>query len=318
MRILVAESADFSPAAARILESAADVTWADVDSRSLADLLPGHDLLWVRLRSRIDKATLTAAPKLRAVATPTTGLTHIDLQAASEQGIAIISLRGEIEFLRTIRATAELTIGLMISLLRKLPAAMQHAIAEPWRRDLFRGQEMYGSTVGLVGFGRLGQLVARYLHAFDANVLACDPYVDRAEVPSYVRLCTLDQLLAESGLVSLHVNLTAETEGFFGASQFAAMRPGALLVNTARGELIEEPALLAALASGHLAGAALDVIGQEHALTPEHPLLGYARRNNNLLVTPHIGGCTGASMERTEVFLAGKVSRWIDEQRSAQ
>lgn len=318
MRILVAESADFSPVAARILESAADVTWADVDSRSLVDLLPGHDLLWVRLRSRIDKATFTAAPELRAVATPTTGLTHIDLQAANERGVAILSLRGETEFLRTIRATAELTVGLMISLLRKLPAAMQHAIAEPWRRDLFRGRELFGSTVGLVGFGRLGQLVAQYLRAFDARVLAYDPYVDGASVPSYVRLCTLDELLAEADMVSLHVSLTDETDGFFSAPQFAAMRPGGLLINTARGEVINESALLSALATGRLAGAAVDVIGNEHAMTPDHPLLDYARRHSNLLITPHIGGCTGASMERTEVFLAGKVSRWIDEQRSVQ
>jgi phosphoglycerate dehydrogenase-like enzyme len=318
MRILVAESADFSPAAARILESAADVTWADADSRSLPKLLPGHSLLWVRLRSRIDQATFAAAPELRAVATPTTGLTHIDLEAARERGIAILSLRGETEFLRTVRATAELTIGLMLALLRKLPSAMQHATSEPWRRDRFRGQELFGTTVGLVGLGRLGQLVARYLHAFEATVVACDPYVDPAAVPSYVRLCGLDELLAESDLVSLHVNLTAETVGLLGAPQIAAMRPGGLLVNTARGELVEEAALLAALQNGHLAGAALDVLADEHSLTLDHPLLEYARLSGHLLITPHIGGCTASSMERTEVFLAGKVSRWIDEQRGGQ
>ncbi len=318
MRILVAESANFSPAAARILEGAATVTWADVDSRSLRDILPGHELLWVRLRSRIDQNMLAAAPKLRVVATPTTGLTHIDLQAARERGIAVLSLRGETDFLRTVRATAELTIGLMLSLLRKLPVAMSHATSEKWDRDQFRGRELFGSTVGLIGLGRLGQLVARYLEGFEANVLAYDPYVDRSKLPSNVRLCSLNELLVQADLVSLHASLTEETEGFFGAPQFAAMRPGSLFVNTARGELVDEPALLSALTNGPLAGAALDVIASEHTMSPGHPLLEYARRQNNLLVTPHIGGCTVNSMERTEVFLAGKVSRWIDEQRGRQ
>lgn len=318
MRILVAESANFSPAAARILEGAAAVTWADVDSRSLLDILPGHELLWVRLRSRIDQNMLAAAPELRVVATPTTGLTHIDLQAARDRGIAVLSLRGETDFLRTVRATAELTIGLMLSLLRKLPVAMSHATSGEWDRDQFRGRELFGSTVGLIGLGRLGQLVARYLEGFEANVLAYDPYVDRSKLPSNVRLCSLNELLGKADLVSLHASLTEETEGFFGAPQFATMRPGSLLVNTARGELVDEPALLSALTNGPLAGAALDVIASEHTMSPGHPLLEYARRQSNLLVTPHIGGCTVNSMERTEVFLAGKVSRWIDEQRGRQ
>ncbi|MCX6588719.1 MAG: hypothetical protein NTX13_19310 [Acidobacteria bacterium] len=318
MRILVAEPAEFSAAAARILEGVGEVTWADADRAALLALLPGHEVLWVRLRSRIDRELMAAAPTLRAVATPTTGLTHIDLQEAERRSIAVLSLRGETEFLRSVRATAELTIGLLLALLRDLPGALAQGPTGKWDRDRFRGRELYGSTVGLVGLGRLGQLVARYLEAFEAEVVACDPYVERAAVPPNVRLVSMDELLARAELLSLHVSLTEETTGLMGPAQFAAMRPGARLVNTSRGEVIREEALLAALRGGRLAGAALDVLADEHAVGVNHPLLVYAREHGNLLLTPHIGGCTGSSMERTEVFLAGKVARWITAQGSGQ
>jgi len=318
MRILVAESSECSATAAGILAGAGEVTWADADRAGLVALAPGHEVLWVRLRHRIDREILDAGRSLRAVATPTTGLTHIDGEEAARRGIAVLSLRGETEFLRTVRATAELTIGLMLALLRDLPGALAQAPRGGWDRDRFRGRELYGSTVGLVGLGRLGQQVARYLAAFEAEVLACDPYVERAAAPPNVRLVGMAELLGRAEVVSVHVNLTAETRGLLGAAELAAMRPGARLVNTARGEVIREEALLEALRSGHLGGAALDVLADEHAVGGDHPLLRYARGHGNLLLTPHIGGCTGSSMERTEEFLAGKVARWIAGQGGGQ
>lgn len=314
MRILVAESAEFSPQAASLLGEAGELTLADLDAEGLRRSVSGYDVLWVRLRSLIDRDILEAARGLRAIATPTTGLTHIDLDETGRRGIPVLSLRGEAAFLRSVRATAELTIALMLSLLRNLPAAAEHAKLGHWERDRFRGGELYGGTVGLIGFGRLGRLVAGTLQAFDARVLAYDPYVDAASAPPGVTLCPLNELLRESDLVSLHACLNPETNEFFGKEQLALMRPGSLLINTARGELIDEDALLEALRSKHLAGAALDVIANEHMLTERHPLLAYAREHENLLITPHIGGCTKSSMERTEVFLARKVCRWIIQQ----
>ena len=309
MKVLMAEPDRFSPRALEALGRFADVRMAGGDLRELLDGASWADVLWVRLRHAIDRQVMDAAPGLRAIVTPTTGLNHIDVGEAGRRGIEVLSLRGETEFLRDVRATAELTIGLMLSLLRRLPAAMEHVRGGGWDRDLFRGNELAGMTVGIVGYGRLGTLVARYLTAFDATVLVADPEVSAAALPAGLQLVSLNELLAQSSLVSLHVNLNGQTEGMFGGAEFGAMKQGAWLVNTARGELVDENALLGALESGRLSGAAVDVLRGEQTRqrAGQQPLVEYARRHGNLLITPHIGGCTAESMEKTELFMAGKL-----------
>ena len=306
MKVLMAEPDRFSPRALEALGRFAEVRMADGGLRGLLDGAGWADVLWVRLRHAIDRTVMDAAPGLRAIVTPTTGLNHIDVSEAGRRGIEVLSLRGETGFLRDVRATAELTIGLMLSLLRRLPGAFEHVRDGGWDRDRFRGNELAGMTVGIIGYGRLGTLVARYLSAFDATVLVSDPGVSAAALPAGLRLASLNELLERSSLVSLHVNLIEQTEGMFGPAEFAAMKQGAWLVNTARGELVDENALLAALETGRLSGAAVDVLSGEQT-RERQPLVEYARRHGNLLITPHIGGCTAESMEKTELFMAGKL-----------
>ncbi len=298
-RILIAESQDFSAAACRLLAEAGDVELADLDRAGLEAGIGEAQVLWVRLRHFIDAGLLERAPELEMIATPTTGLTHIDLEAAERRGVRVVSLRGETEFLNGVRATAEHTMALMLALLRHLPAAVAHVQAGGWDRQLFRGTEIYNKTIGVVGYGRLGRIVARYLRAFDARVLAADPNVTFVE-PG-VELAPLETLLRESEVVTLHVNLTERTSGFFGRREFEQMKRGSYFVNTARGELVDEDALLGALRSGRLEAAAVDVVANEHG--PATRLTGVP----NLLITPHIGGCTRESMQKTEEFLARKV-----------
>jgi D-3-phosphoglycerate dehydrogenase len=220
----------------------------------------------------------------------------------------VLSLQGEREFLKEIRATAEHTLGLVLSLLRRLPAAARHVTNGGWSRDPFQGAELHGKTAGIVGYGRLGRIVARYLNAFGCEVLASDPHVDPRLIDPGVRLVSTNELLQSSHLVSLHVNLCAETKGIFGRAAFESMRQGSWFINTARGELVDEDALLDALHSGRLAGAALDVVRGEHGeRSPQSPLIAYAAAHENLIITPHLGGCTAESMRKTEVFLAEKV-----------
>lgn len=309
-RILVSESAGFDPGAAAVLRDVGDLQLADLDRPGLLRAIPRADVLWVRLRHRIDAPVLDAAPRLRAIATPTTGLNHIDLEAAEAHDVRVVSLRGEAGFLRDVRATAEHTIGLMLALLRRLPAAHAHVVAGGWDRDRFRGRELHGATVGLVGLGRLGRIVAGYLTAFDARVLAADPYVAPGAGPAGVALVPLDVLLREADVVSVHAAYGPETHGLIGRRELALLREGAWLVNTARGELVDEDALLDALRDGRLAGAALDVLADEHAgpASAERPLVAYARAHDNLVLTPHVGGCTHESMAKTERFLAGRVA----------
>jgi len=304
-RILITESSEFSLVALERL-SGHEVRREDLALRS--DLLAGigdAEVLWVRLRHRIDEEVFSAAPALRYVVTPTTGLNHIDLEAAESRGIHVLSLKGEEAFLRDVRATAELTIGLMLSLLRRLPGAIRHVVDGGWNRDLFRGGELMGCPVGIVGYGRLGRIVGRYLLAFGAEVVATDPHVSTGEFDAGIEPVPLDRLLAGSRVVTLHVNLDEATRGFFGAGEIGALRGGALLVNTSRGELVDEAALLAALETGAIAGAALDVLAGEHpAVARDHPLVRHAAANDNLLITPHLGGATAESMHKTEIHMA--------------
>jgi D-3-phosphoglycerate dehydrogenase len=306
----VAESAGFSERAAVLLRRVGDLVLADLDRRGLVDAAGEADALWVRLRHRIDAEVMDAAKRLRIIATPTTGLNHIDLDEAGRRGIRVLSLRGEREFLREVRATAEHTLALILALLRRIPGAAAHVRDGGWDRDRFQGRELYSTTVGIVGYGRLGRIVARALRALDTRVLATDPYVGPDVVEPGVTLVPLARLLREADLVTLHVNLTEESRGFFGRAQFEVMKPGGWFINTSRGELVDESALLVALQAGRLAGAAVDVLCDEH---PEgmaaHPLVAYAREHEHLLITPHIGGCTTESTAKTELFLAAKLAQ---------
>jgi D-3-phosphoglycerate dehydrogenase len=310
-RLLITESVGFSTAAVVRLGEVAKVTLADLDRPGLLAAVRDVEVLWVRLRHRIDAEVIAAGPALKIIASPTTGLDHIDLAAAEARGIRVVSLRGETEFLRDVRATAELTIGLLLALLRQIPAATRDVEAGRWNRDAFKGHEIRGKIVGIVGYGRLGHLVAGYLRAFGATVIASDPH---GQADDGVSLVELPELLRRADIVTIHVNLSDETRGLMGAGEIAQMKPGALLLNTSRGELVDEAALLAALSSGRLGGAALDVIvGESAGGVSELPLVTYARFHRELLITPHIGGCTHESMEQTEVFLAERVASALRE-----
>jgi D-3-phosphoglycerate dehydrogenase len=285
--ILVAEAEHFSPQAVARLEQVGRVELADLDRSGLLAGVAGADVLWVRLRHRIDEEVLAAGPGLRAVVTPTTGLDHLDLDAAERRGVRVLALRGEVDFLREVRATAELTVALMLALLRNLPQAADHVREGGWDRDRFRGRELHEKTVGIVGLGRLGTLVAGYLQAFGARVLAADPGRGRDEVPDGVELTGLDDLLGRSDVVTLHVSLSAATRGLLGAQELGRMREGSWLVNTARGELVVEDDLVRALDEGTLAGAALDATRDEPP-RPGNPLL----ERDDVILTPHSGADT--------------------------
>ena len=306
-QIFIAEQQEFSTVAADLLRSAGEVTLVDASGSDLAAAFRNFDVVWVRLAHRIDKQVLGAAPRARILATPVTGLDHIDLDACEANGIRVVSLRGEVDFLRSVRATAELTIALMLALIRRIPAARESVKRGVWNRNLFRGAELFGKTVGIVGVGRLGTIVAGYLRAFGCYVLGHDP---RSDFPSNVvdhRCATLDELMTTSDVVTLHVPYGAATRHLIDEAALMRMKRGAFVVNTSRGGVIDERALLAALEKGVLGGAALDVLDGEPGITASHPVVAATQWMENLLVVPHIGGNTAESVAKTEVFLARKV-----------
>lgn len=305
-QVLIAEARSFSPRAAQMLSDAGFIlTMGDLNRAELKRALAETQVLWVRLRTRIDEEILRAAPGLRCIVTATTGLDHIDETAALARGVKVLSLRGNIEFLRNVHATAEHTLALMLALIRNLPSAAWHAARGGWERDNFRGTELFGKTVGIVGYGRVGSMVAQLVEAFGANVLVCDPNLRNGTGESGRHSMHLQLLLPQSDIVSIHVNLTDRNKGFFGCRHLYSMKRTAFLVNTSRGELLDETALLSALAAKRIAGAALDVLkGESSAGMANHPVVRYAKRHSNLLITPHIGGCTAESMDVTERFMA--------------
>jgi D-3-phosphoglycerate dehydrogenase len=305
-RLRIAEPAGFSARALERLREVADVELAECRRIELARIFAEVDAFWFRLGHRIDAAMLPARPRCRILATPVTGLDHIDLESCAARGMRVVSLKGEVDFLRNVRATAELTVGLALALMRRIPSAAADVLRGRWDRAAFRGSELHGRTAGIVGVGRLGSLVAESLRGFGMRVIGFDP---RPDFPEHVaRVDSLAALFAQSDLVSVHATYDATTDRLIDARALAHARPGAVLVNTARAGLVDEAALLAALESQRIAGAALDVISGEPDVGQDHPLIRYARSHENLLIVPHLGGNTFEAFEKTECFLAERVA----------
>jgi len=313
-RILNAEPLDYSPIARDILREIGTLEEIDLHRPELLTHLDETNVLIVRLRNQIDREVIESAPHLKVIVTATTGLDHIDTALTTELNIKVLSLKGEIDFLRSIPATAEHTWGLILGLVRNLPWAHQSVLSGEWQRDRFRGRDLCGRHLGIVGLGRIGEKIARYGQAFGMKVAAYDPYRQNW-LPEVKRTSTLEELCHQSEIISLHIPLNDKTRGFFGAQAISWLPPGALLINTARGAVLDETALLVALENGLIGGVALDVLSDETA--PERPLTArlveYARSHTNLLLTPHIGGATIDSMHATEIFMAGKLAEYLSK-----
>jgi D-3-phosphoglycerate dehydrogenase len=234
-----------------------------------------------------DRDLLAMAPHLKVISTATTGADHIDAHTLSERGIHLLTLKGEKEILHNLTPAAELSWMLLMACARKIRPAIRHVLEGNWVREEFPGIMLKGKTLGLIGCGRIGHWMSRYARAFDMKVLGYDPYAD--PWPTQIEQCELDRLLATSDFISVHVPLTDQTRKMVGKREFDLMKPGTVFINTSRGGLTEEPALLDALKEGRVGAAGLDVLDGEPDIQ-RHPLVEYARSHDNLLITPHIGG----------------------------
>lgn len=312
--LIIAEPEGFSPRAKALLAEDMALRLGPFARPALCREVRDATGLMVRLSHRIDHALLAGGPKLRFVASPTTGLNHIDLAAAEAAGIAMLSLQGERAFLDRVPATAEHSWALLLALLRRIPWAQASVLEGAWDRDAFRGGELHGKTLGIVGFGRLGSKVANYGRAFGMRVLACDPH---QPLPGWVEAADLLDLAQWSDVLSIHVSFAADTCKLIDETVLRNVKSGCLVVNTARGEVLDEGALLAGLSSGRIGGAALDVLRFENAggqaADDARALIVYAKAHENLLLTPHIGGATAESMEKTEIFIAEKIRAFLRE-----
>jgi D-3-phosphoglycerate dehydrogenase len=311
--VLHAEPERYGDEERAVIEAVASVDYGsfdDADTFRVALARRAYDAVFVRVGLGVGAPELAACPTLRWVVTPTTGLDHLDLDLLGARGVTVVSLRGEGALLRTVHATAEHTWGLLLALVRHTCPAFSAVRAGRWERDRLLGTELHGRTLGVLGHGRLGRMVARYGLAFGMPVVAHDTDPAAFEDAPGVEPVDLDELLDRADVLTLHLPLDSTTVGYLSAERLARLRPGAWLVNTARGELVDEPALLAALADGRLAGAAVDVVADDSTWADTVPrdqaLIAYARTHDNLLVTPHIGGYACDSVRSTRRFVADR------------
>ncbi|MFO1301937.1 MAG: hydroxyacid dehydrogenase [Burkholderiaceae bacterium] len=301
-RIVVSEFMDLP--AVESLRGAFDVDYAPelVDDRAgLLARVAGADALIVRNRTRVDREVLAAAPRLRAIGRLGVGLDNIDVPACEAAGVAVYPATGANSL-----AVAEYVVATAMVLLRGAYLSSGEVAAGQWpRARMSQGRETAGKTLGLVGFGGIGRMTAKLAQGLGMRVLAHDPILP-PDAPTWseagVGRRELDALFGEVDVLSLHVPLTESTRGLVDAARLARMKPDAILVNTARGGVVDETALAAALRNGRLGGAALDVFDDE-PLRAGSPLAGAP----NLILTPHIGGVTRESNERVSSLIAERI-----------
>ncbi|ATG51730.1 phosphoglycerate dehydrogenase [Brachybacterium vulturis] len=298
--VLIAE--ELSPATVEVLGSEIEVRNVDgTDRAALLEAVKDADALLVRSATQVDAEVYAAARQLKVVARAGVGLDNVDVPAATTAGVMVINAPTS-----NITSAAELAVALILASLRNLGRADASVKAGKWQRKQLAGVELLGKTVGVVGFGRIGQLVAERLRPFGVNLLAYDPYVNHARAAELgARVVELDELMRESDVVTVHMPKTPETTGLIGAEQFALAKPSLHVVNAARGGLIDEEALFDALSGDRIAGAALDVYSSEPPAASET-----AKRLldlDNVTLTPHLGASTAEAQEKAGVAVAKSV-----------
>lgn len=298
--VLIAE--ELSPATIDALGPDFEIRTVDGADRSalLPALAEAHAVL-IRSATKMDAEAIAAAPVLKVIARAGVGLDNVDIKAATTAGVMVVNAPTS-----NIISAAELTIGHILSLARRVPAAHASLAAGQWKRSAYTGTELFEKTLGIIGLGRIGALIAARLQAFGMNVIAYDPYVTSARAQQLgAQLVTLEELLQQSDFITIHMPKTPETTGMISTEQFRLMKPTAYIVNVARGGLIDEEALHKALTTGEIAGAGLDVFTSEPPTADGSAAL--LLDLPNVVVTPHLGASTAEAQEKAGVSVAKSV-----------
>ena len=300
-KVLISDA--LSPAAVKIFQERG----VEVDQRNglkpeeLKEIIGQYDGLAIRSNTKVTKEILAAAPRLKVVGRAGIGVDNVDVPAATQRGVIVMNT----PFGNSI-TTAEHAIALLFAVARQLPAASASTHAGKWEKNKFMGVELYGKTLGVIGCGNIGAIVADRALGLKMKVAAYDPYlsVERA-LQLGVEKVELDELLKRADFITLHVPLTEQTRGLLDAAALAKCKPGVRLINCARGGLVDEAALAAALASGHVAGAGFDVFSEEPAKS--NPLFGL----EDVVCTPHLGAATSEAQENVALQVAEQISDFL-------
>jgi len=277
-----------------------------MNEKELIAAVPGVHALVVRSATKITAPVLAAADTLAVVGRAGVGVDNVDCDAATMRGVVVMNTPTG-----NTTTTGELAIALLTSIARHIPRADRQTRGGDWKKKALMGTELTGKTLGVIGLGRIGRVVATRALGLSMNVIASDPFLSKAGASSPidgVMLMSLEELLAQSDFVTLHVPISDDTRNLLSRERLALMKPGARLINAARGGLVDEVALAEALESGHLAGAALDVLAQEPP-APENPLLG----REDVILTPHLGASSLEAQENVAVGIAEQISTYFQQ-----
>ena len=294
--VLLAE--ELSPATIDALGPDFEIRSCDgADRSSLLPALADVDAVLIRSATKMDAEAIAAAPKLKVIARAGVGLDNVDVPAATQAGVMVVNAPTS-----NITSAAELAVGLMLAAARHISPASQALKGGAWKRSKFGGVELLDKTVGIVGLGRIGALVAERLRGFGMHIVAYDPYTTPAKASQLgARLVDLDELLATADFISIHLPKTPETLGLIGAEALAKVKPGVVLVNAARGGIVDEAALAEAIRSGRVGAAGLDIFAKEPCT--DSPVFEF----DNVVVTPHLGASTEEAQEKAGVSVARSV-----------
>jgi len=307
MQIGILEPKEFSLNAIENLKKIGSVEL--FNGTNLDEFLIDKEVLFIRLDYYINDLMLKKAPKLKYLCSPTTGLNHIDLNVITQRNITIVCLKGEEEFLLTIRATPEHTIGLVLSLLRNYKDAFKNFAQ--WKRDDFKGYELYGKSVGIIGYGRVGTIMSKYFQAFDCSTYFYDISKKTAKYGAK-QLDTIEDVIKKCDVIVLSAFYSEENIKFINKKYIDLMKDK-FFINTARGELIDEIYLLDKIEQNFFKGVALDVIAEENS-DNNLDIMAVLTQKRNFIITPHIAGATFESMSKTEEFIVKKLKKILENE----
>lgn len=312
MKLLITEFEDFSQEAIKVLHDKFDVDLLENFSREhLLDKIHLYDVIFIRLGIHIDEEIIEKGTRLKYILTATTGLDHIDVDFFEKKGGKVISLKDEVTFLSSIPSTAEHTWALLLSLVKKLPSSFESVKEGFWNRNLYKGNNLKGKRIGILGLGRVGIQVAKFADAFDMKI---GYYDSQNKNTNFLRFNSPEALFEWAEIISIHIPLNKNNIHFVNQPLLDSLNEESILINTSRGAVIDESYLCSLIKENRIKGYATDVIENELNLDfSNHELIGLAKEGYNVIITPHIAGATFESMKMTEDFIVENFFKIIFE-----
>lgn len=311
-KILVTESKNLSNETKKLIKKIGKTDFLDINQDKLQKIINYYDIIIIGLSIKINSQIIKKTANLKYILSPTTGLNHLDIEELKKRQVRIFCLKNEKKFLKDIPATAEHTFALMLNLYRKINLASRDVIRGNWKRKNFIGSELLNKKIGIVGYGRIGRIIKRYALAFGMKVYYYDPYINIIS-KNIIKINKLEKLASLSNIFTIHAPSNKDNKNLISKEILKNLKKDSILINTSRGDLIDEKHLIYLLEKKKISGAALDVIKEEYNKTINKKLVNYAKENNNLIITPHIGGYTYESINKTYQYVVNKLLKHIDQ-----